>query len=126
MKSGSKKLLVKEGETVLAKISGEAKKGEKIKLEEILRNDQPDPIGSYETGALERIVGPDGKEVPSFKFGEAKAEGQDELVKKLGELKAKKPEDIEEVKDFVDFISDEKNKDKRAEIKKMMSSEEGQ
>jgi hypothetical protein len=56
----------------------------------------------------------------------AKAEGQEELVKKLGEIKSKKPEDIKKVSSFVDFISDEKNKDKVAEIDKIMSEGEGE
>jgi hypothetical protein len=56
----------------------------------------------------------------------AKAEGQEELVKKLGEIKSKKPEDIKKVSSYVDFISDEKNKDKVAEIDKIMSEEEGE
>jgi hypothetical protein len=55
----------------------------------------------------------------------AKAEGQEELVKKLGELKTKKPEDIKKVSDFVDFIGDEKNKDKVVEIDKILKAEEG-
>lgn len=54
-----------------------------------------------------------------------KAEGQEELVKKLGEIKAKKPEDIKKVSDYVDFISDEKNKDKVVEIDKILKAEEG-
>lgn len=52
-----------------------------------------------------------------------KAEGQDELVKKLGDLKSKKPEDITKVGKFVDFISDEANKDKVAEIEKIIGGE---
>lgn len=53
--------------------------------------------------------------------GEApKAEGQEDLVKKLGELKTKKPEEIKKVASYVDFISDEKNKDKIAEIEKII------
>lgn len=56
---------------------------------------------------------------------EAKAEGQEELVKKLGEIKSKKPEDIKKVSDYVDFISDEKNKDKVAEIDKILKADEG-
>jgi hypothetical protein len=48
------------------------------------------------------------------------------LVKKLGEIKSKKPEDIKKVSSFVDFISDEKNKDKVAEIDKIMSEGEGE
>lgn len=57
--------------------------------------------------------------------GAEKAEGQEELVKKLGEIKSKKPEDIKKVSDFVDFISDEKNKDKVAEIDKILKPAEG-
>lgn len=57
---------------------------------------------------------------------DAKAEGQEDLVKKLGELKAKKPDDIKKVSKYVDFISDEKNKDKIAELDKIMSEGEGQ
>lgn len=56
---------------------------------------------------------------------EVKAEGQDELVKKLGELKAKKPEDIQKVGKFVDFISDDANKDKIADIDKIIGTEGG-
>jgi len=50
-----------------------------------------------------------------------KAEGQEDLTKKLGELKAKNPDDIKKVGDFVNFMSDEKNKDKVAEIEKIIS-----
>ena len=53
-----------------------------------------------------------------------KAEGQEELVKKLGEIKTKKPEDIKKVSDFVDFISDENNKDKVVEIDKIIGGGE--
>lgn len=57
--------------------------------------------------------------------GEApKAEGQEDLVKKLGDLKAKKPEEIKKVASYVDFISDEKNKDKVAEIDKIIGAGE--
>ena len=54
----------------------------------------------------------------------AKEEGQEDLVKKLGEIKSKKPEDITKVSKYVDFISDEKNKDKAVEIDKIMSAGE--
>jgi len=122
VKSGSKKLIVKEGETVLAKLPAEAKKGEKVKLTEILRNDKPDAMKEYETGNLERIVDATGKEVDTIKFV-AKAEGQEDLVKKLGELKAKKPEDIKKVSSYVDFISKEENKDKVEQIDKIVGGE---
>ena len=55
-----------------------------------------------------------------MKTEEVKAEGQEDLVKKLGELKTKKPDDIKKVGTFVDFISDEANKDKVAEIDKII------
>lgn len=54
----------------------------------------------------------------------AKAEGQEDLVKKLGEIKSKNPQDITKVSKYVDFISDEKNKDKSLEIDKIMSEGE--
>jgi hypothetical protein len=57
-----------------------------------------------------------------MKTEEVKAEGQEDLVKKLGDLKTKKPEDIKKVGSFVDFISDEANKDKVAEIEKIMGA----
>jgi hypothetical protein len=60
-----------------------------------------------------------------MKTEEVKAEGQEDLVKKLGDLKTKKPEDIKKVGSFVDFISDEANKDKVAEIEKIMGGTEG-
>lgn len=50
-----------------------------------------------------------------------KTEDQEELTKKLGEMKTKNPEDIKKVSDFVNFMSDEKNKDKVAEIEKIIS-----
>jgi hypothetical protein len=57
-----------------------------------------------------------------MKTEEVKAEGQEDLVKKLGDLKTKKPDDIKKVGSFVDFISDEANKDKVAEIDKIMGA----
>lgn len=123
VKSGSKKLIVKEGETVLVKLPAEVKKGDKVKLTDILRNDKPDPMKEYETGAIERIVDGEGKEVDTIKFLGAKAEGQEDLVKKLGELKSKKPEDIKKVSSYVDFISKEENKDKVEQIDKIVGGE---
>jgi hypothetical protein len=58
-----------------------------------------------------------------MKTEEVKSEGQEDLVKKLGELKNKKPEDIKKVGSFVDFISDEANKDKVSEIDKIISGD---
>ena len=77
----------------------------------------------YETGALERIVDEEGREIDSYKFVQAKAEGQDDLVKKLGELKAKKPDDLPKVSKYVDFISDDANKSKVEEIDKIINPE---
>jgi LPS O-antigen subunit length determinant protein (WzzB/FepE family) len=54
-----------------------------------------------------------------------KPEGQEDLVKKLGELKTKKPEDIKKVSQYVDFINDEKNKDKIVELDKIINAGEG-
>jgi hypothetical protein len=56
--------------------------------------------------------------------GVEKAEGQEDLVKKLSDMKTKKPEDIKKVGTFVDFISDEANKDKVAEIDKIIGGGE--
>jgi hypothetical protein len=59
-----------------------------------------------------------------MKAEEVKAEGQEDLVKKLGDLKTKNPENIKKVGTFVDFISDEANKDKVAEIDKIIGGGE--
>lgn len=56
--------------------------------------------------------------------GAEKAEGQEDLVKKLGDLKTKNPENIKKVGTFVDFISDEANKDKVTEIEKIIGGGE--
>lgn len=124
VKSGSKKLVVVEGQEVLVKISGEIKKGDKVKLTDILRNGQPDPMKEYETGALERILNEKGEEVDSYKFeSSTEADGQEDLAKKLSELKAKKPDEIKRVSSFVDFVSKDENKPKLVEIEKIMSTE---
>ena len=54
---------------------------------------------------------------------DAKAPGQEDLVKKLGELKAKKPDDIKKVSSYVDFISKDENKAKVEEIDKIINKE---
>jgi hypothetical protein len=59
-----------------------------------------------------------------MKTEEVKAEGQEDLVKKLSDMKTKKPDDIKKVGTFVDFISDEANKDKVAEIDKIIGGGE--
>ena len=122
VKSGSKKLVVEEGQEVLVKITDEIKKGEKVKLTDILRNGQNDPMKEYETGAIEKIVNEKGQEVDSYKFEVVEVEGQQDLVKKLGELKAKKPDDIMKVDRYVDFISNDANKSKIEEIDKIINS----
>lgn len=72
----------------------------------------------------------DGKEFPKtmgdilMKTEEVKAEGQEDLVKKLSDMKTKKPDDIKKVGSFVDFISDDKNKDKVVEIDKIIGGGE--
>jgi hypothetical protein len=60
--------------------------------------------------------------------GAAPVEGQEDLQKKLGELKSK-PEELKKVSKYVDFMSDEKNKAKVEEIEKIIGEggqEEGQ
>lgn len=52
--------------------------------------------------------------------GGEKVEGQEDLVKKLGELKSKRPDDIKKISSYVDFISDEANAVKVAEIEKII------
>ena len=46
-----------------------------------------------------------------------------DLTKKLGELKAKSPDEIKKVASFVDFINKPENADKYAEIEKIISPE---
>ncbi len=126
IKSGSKKIVLKDGEIVLAKISGEAKKGLEVKLTDILRNGNPDTTlkDGYTTGKLERIVD-SGKEVEIYKFAEEKAEGQEDLVKKLADVKSKNPEGIKKLSDIAKLYGDpETNKDKIAEIEKQLGEEE--
>lgn len=59
--------------------------------------------------------------------GGAQGEGEEDLQKKLGELKSK-PEELKKVSKYVDFMSDEKNKAKAEEIEKIIGEgeEEGQ
>jgi hypothetical protein len=107
-KSGSKKLVVKEGEVVLAKISGDIKKGDKATLSEILRAGNPDPLKEYTTGSIEMIQ-LNGKEVPNYKFGQDKPEGQEDLVKTLGEVKTKNPEAMKDLDSIASIYSDPTN-----------------
>jgi hypothetical protein len=60
--------------------------------------------------------------------GTAPVEGQEDLQKKLGEMKSK-PEELKKVSKYVDFMSDEKNAAKVEEIEKIIGEggqEEGQ
>jgi hypothetical protein len=102
-KSGSKKLIVNNNDVVLAKISGEVKKGDKVKLTEIIRNGSSDPMKEYETGNIQRIVDPTGKEVDSYKFSEEKSEEQTQLQQNLTKIKSEKPQRISDIKKFTDF-----------------------
>ena len=123
VKSGSKQLVVTDGQELLGKPVGEIKKGSKVKFTELLRNGQPDPMKEYETGVLQRIVDPEGKEVDEIEgaIPNQKAEGQDDLVKKLGDMKAKSPDDIKKVSSYVDFIGKPENAPKVAEIEKIIT-----
>ena len=58
---------------------------------------------------------------------EGQVEGEEDLQKKLVELKDK-PEELKKVSKYVDFMSDEKNKAKAEEIEKIIGEgeEEGQ
>lgn len=56
---------------------------------------------------------------------EAKAEGQEDLVKTLGEVKTKNPEAIKKISDLANLYKDpDANKDKIAEIEKQLGGEE--
>ena len=60
--------------------------------------------------------------------GGVQVEGEEDLQKKLGEMKSK-PEELKKVSNYVDFMSDEKNAAKAAEIEKIIGEggqEEGQ
>jgi hypothetical protein len=128
LKSGSKVLVVEEGKEITAKISGTAKKGQRIKLTELTKGGSPLSIKGkpeYETGPLERIVVND-KEVPEHSFSEGDA---GEEVKKaqetLGKIK-NDPDKLSKVAKFAEFIQDDKNKDKVEELIKQMSGEGGE
>lgn len=55
-----------------------------------------------------------------------KAEGQEDLVKKLGDMKTEKPENIKKVASYVDFIGKEENKSKIEEIEKILDEDESE
>lgn len=125
IKSGSKKIVLGENDEVTAKITGIAKKGERIKLVELKKNGGKlsiDGKDEYETGALERIVVAD-KEVNEYEFSEGTDLETDKKLKEdLGKLKSD-PAKMSKVAKFTEFLQDEKNKDKIAEIEKIMAGE---
>jgi len=126
VKSGSKKIMADD----YVKIDGTAKKGDKVKMTEIVRKGVPTKIDGqdfYETGALVKIT-EDGKEVQEISFSDnAKAEGQDDLVNKLKDIKTKNPENIQKIGDVAALYADpEANKDKIAEIEKTLNQGGGQ
>lgn len=94
---------IKEHDTF--KGAGEVKKGEKVKLTELMSGDVKQP--DYETGAIQKIT-IDGKEVETYKFGEdggAPEKDKEELTNKLKDLSTKKPADIKKVGSYVDFLN---------------------
>ena len=212
IKSNSQKLIASKEKSVFCDISGEVKKGGKVKLEKLsIMNGgdlEIDGQDFYETGDISKI-NLDGKEVDSYKFGEGEAteeykvgdnviylkgtdgnsiiikknkfdynalseeekknldegeaaklvgvnkiekidadkyffkdkegkeftkikdeiigkteapkvEGQEDLTKKLGDMKTKNPDDIKKVSSYVDFIGKEENKAKVEEIDKII------
>lgn len=107
IKSNSMKLVIPKGKTLLCDITGEAKKGDRVKLENITAEDGKTEfkIGAddfYETGELVKIV-LNGKEVDSYKFSEMKPEEQTALQQNLTKLKDTKAERLGDVKKFTDF-----------------------
>lgn len=116
VKSNSKKLLVKDDEELLTIIDGLAKKGEKVKFTQLVREGKPDPLKEYETGSIEKIL-VDGKEVNEYQMGEQKAAGQDDLVKTLGEVKAKNPEGIKDLDSIADIYANKDKPENAAKIK---------
>lgn len=77
------------------------------------------------------FTGKDGKPIVKTSADIVGKSGSDEpgvdptadLTKKLGELKAKSPDEIKKVASFVDFINKPENADKYAEIEKIISPE---
>jgi hypothetical protein len=128
LKSGSKVLVVEEGKDITTKISGTAKKGQRVKLTELSKGGTPLNIKGkpeYETGALERIVVND-KEVEEHVFSEGDAgEGVKKAQEALGKIK-NDSDKLGKVAKFAEFIQDDKNKDKVEEIIKQMSGEGGE
>ncbi len=114
LSTNSKKLNFKEGENLLVKLPMEIKKGDKIKMTDILRNDKEDPLKEYETGGLERIV-VDGKDVENLKlYDEDDKSAEEELIKGLTDIKTDK-EKMTKVSNIVKSIIDDPEKLKNVE-----------
>jgi hypothetical protein len=92
----------------LCDISGDVKKGDRVKFEKITALDDTTAVNIdgkdfYETGNLEKIT-LDGEEVQTYKFDKGvKVDGQVDVQKNLVEIKSKKPDRIEDIKKFTDF-----------------------
>lgn len=128
LKSNSKKLVIPQGKELYCNISGEAKKGEKVKLEKITigpkDTDAPFKIGTddfYETGSLTEIT-LDGKIVDSYKFGEGEVDGQTEVQQNLVKIKSQKPDRINDIKKFTEFTLDAED----GQMKTMMDLVDGE
>lgn len=125
-KSNSKKLVVPKGKSIFCDISGEVKKGDKVKFEKLsISNSGPLKIDGkdfYETGNLEKIT-LDGKEVASYKFEGEKAEGQEDLVTTLKDIKTKNADAIPKLNDIAKLYADPvTNKAKIEAIEKGLES----
>jgi len=123
-KSNSKILKVIEGKGLFCDVTGEAKKGQKVKFTNITETEEggePLKFGGrdfYETGNLEKIV-VDGKEVDNYKFV-APITGGDVKAKLGDSLKGLDDDKMSKVTKFTDFIKNDANKDKVAEIEKIL------
>lgn len=135
VKSNSKKLKVEDKDEVLVIINGLAKKGERIKLEEIYRDGKEDPLREYETGSIEEIIVVDDKGVESkpneIEMGKSDGIDEDdkEFTNTLGELKKKDPESIKKLKKISNLYKDKdnpKNKQTIQNIQKELQAKEGQ
>lgn len=114
IKSNSKKLIIPEGKSIFCDITGTAKKGDKVKLENLTISGggefKIDGKNFYETGNIDKIIA-EGEEVDQIGLG-VKVEGQDDLVNTLKDVKTKNPEAIGDLNDIANLYKDpEANKD---------------
>jgi hypothetical protein len=110
VRSNSKKLIIPEGKGLFCDITGEVKKGDKVKFEKITAlNGTPVNIAGvdfYETGNLEKLT-LDGKEVQEYKFDSGeKIDGQVDVQQNLVKIKSQKPQRINDIKRFTEFTLD--------------------